>query len=1308
MDFFTLTTNIFLGATAGYVTNNFAIKMLFKKYGPLGGVILKTKNEFIQNTSQLIEREIINHHTLEEKLESEELKIVIKEIVSEILAKKLPKSLEEREFKNIPEMEKTLSNIIKFSINNENFSNIDEKYKISNSIFKKKQIENIVTNFYNKLLKALKDNDINLLDEFSNLLYEEIYDEKLNDLIDQNLIAGFESNINNEIKNIDIFLKDNFDEEIEDFLNKIYKKLDIDKIVKEIFNDFLSKNDLINEESLADLLSIVFDNIKSILKKEKGQKFYNELIQNLIKDLDNSSLKFTDVIGIEEKDTASDFIEEEQDYFIDLIQYWLQYNKSDIEDLLDETLFEVLEEGSGLKNSLQKFIYSFLGEEGIAKYEPVAKMKDFLEEKNDNVDGFYELKILADKYGPKDLIEFLLENDMLAVDNLVYLLKNNKKEIIDYLIENISFKNINNYLKKTFNNFVDNNLQELIIYSFKDEYIYSPQLSNKAEDLYSDYFSNITDKKIKEILNEERYNDYIFKVNNYIIEKMETNKKEIIEFLIKYTNDKINDEKKYLTNLNLEEFFLSNFNDFILSSEEKYWKKAVKKIENNDEFSNEVVESILILFEDNLSQIIDGKIEETVAGSLNNLDDKDLQKVVEDFVGKELKPITVFGGGLGALGGILLYLFENLDSFSSVLSSGPFLAVLIYALIGYLTNVIAIWMIFHPYQEKNIFSYSLPLTPGVVAQNKDRFAKSMGEFVDNQLLNADSVTKILNGKKDSLIDEVYEFLADDDYIRIQNLLSNNSKKIAKIISEHLYEFIDNNNKNISEKMSKKIAKSDFQKAVNILRKIDKDNLSEVSSKYLADLLNSEINELKSQEKSINDVLKKEEISLFEDEIYNLNQNFWDNILEKDSHFNLDIVNKVEIKNFLKIKINEKIKYSSLNKWTESIKMKELSKIFQNKKILVEFLKKFIKRYFDKNREKVKEKFLKLIKRKIKDNNNPLLGSLMFNLSGIDNLANKVVDHFVDNKLSDFLTEKEDSLEKVVEEFINHILKTEIENTGFYLKKDFINKIADDQKKLMIKDNISDLNNLFIDELFKKDKYYYYEKINFLKNENSGYKNIINNLIDKLKSELKESLHKNNKEIRNSSFKLVNKLFQAKISGIKFNNLLADISNEDLYNSFEKTFNLIDKDKLYNLLFEKIDLIFADEKLKSFINEDRLTKSLEEIINKNKENIKNNFQVKAPDYLNNLIELSERETLDYFSLLFLETAFDSLEDNFIKLINAFELKEITKKEVEQMTSKEIEELFYSFAGKYMNRLKIYGLSGGGFGFISEIALKVLLS
>ncbi|MFN2341667.1 MAG: DUF445 domain-containing protein, partial [Halanaerobium sp.] len=62
------------GAVTGYLTNNLALKMIFKEYGPLGGVVIKTKDEFIDSISALVERDLINHQTLEEEFSRPEFK----------------------------------------------------------------------------------------------------------------------------------------------------------------------------------------------------------------------------------------------------------------------------------------------------------------------------------------------------------------------------------------------------------------------------------------------------------------------------------------------------------------------------------------------------------------------------------------------------------------------------------------------------------------------------------------------------------------------------------------------------------------------------------------------------------------------------------------------------------------------------------------------------------------------------------------------------------------------------------------------------------------------------------------------------------------------------------------------------------------------------------------------------------------------------------------------------------------------------------------------------------------------------------
>ena len=65
--------------------------------------------------------------------------------------------------------------------------------------------------------------------------------------------------------------------------------------------------------------------------------------------------------------------------------------------------------------------------------------------------------------------------------------------------------------------------------------------------------------------------------------------------------------------------------------------------------------------------------------------------------------------------------------------------VLVGGIIGYITNWIAIKMLFRPHKEKRLFGYSLPFTPGLIPKEKDRIAKKVGEVVGEHLLSSGAI-----------------------------------------------------------------------------------------------------------------------------------------------------------------------------------------------------------------------------------------------------------------------------------------------------------------------------------------------------------------------------------------------------------------------------------------------------------------------------------------------------------------------------------------------------------------------------------------
>lgn len=68
---------------------------------------------------------------------------------------------------------------------------------------------------------------------------------------------------------------------------------------------------------------------------------------------------------------------------------------------------------------------------------------------------------------------------------------------------------------------------------------------------------------------------------------------------------------------------------------------------------------------------------------------------------------------------------------------------LVGALIGYITNYIAVKMLFFPKHEVRIFGHRLPFTPGAIPKGQKRFAKKAGDLIAGTLLTKEDITRHL-------------------------------------------------------------------------------------------------------------------------------------------------------------------------------------------------------------------------------------------------------------------------------------------------------------------------------------------------------------------------------------------------------------------------------------------------------------------------------------------------------------------------------------------------------------------------------------
>lgn len=138
---------------------------------------------------------------------------------------------------------------------------------------------------------------------------------------------------------------------------------------------------------------------------------------------------------------------------------------------------------------------------------------------------------------------------------------------------------------------------------------------------------------------------------------------------------------------------------------------------------------------------------------------------------------------------------------------------IIGAIIGYITNWLAVKMLFRPLKPVKIGKFKLPFTPGLIPKSKPRLAKALGTTISNNLLNNDDFISALLSEDSlhtlnktvenylssntSLKDSLISYSSDETY---DTLLQFSSDKISSIVLQKL------NERNIGRIVSEQIQK----------------------------------------------------------------------------------------------------------------------------------------------------------------------------------------------------------------------------------------------------------------------------------------------------------------------------------------------------------------------------------------------------------------------------------------------------------------------------------------------------------------------
>ena len=160
------------------------------------------------------------------------------------------------------------------------------------------------------------------------------------------------------------------------------------------------------------------------------------------------------------------------------------------------------------------------------------------------------------------------------------------------------------------------------------------------------------------------------------------------------------------------------------------------------------------------------------------------------------------------------------------------IAPLLGGIIGYITNDIAIRMLFRPHKAKYLFGIKIPFTPGIIPKEKGRIASAIGGAISENLMSKDVLEK--NLLSDEMITKIR--LSMDSFFETQK---NNQETVREFLAHYLTandidRLIRGLKEGLTDQVSTKLGES------NLGEQISEVVMEHVSSKLRIDGLDLDI------------------------------------------------------------------------------------------------------------------------------------------------------------------------------------------------------------------------------------------------------------------------------------------------------------------------------------------------------------------------------------------------------------------------------------------------------------------------------------
>jgi len=1247
-----------LGGASGYITNDYAINMLFKEYTPLkiGGVIKKTRNEFIDNISSLVENDIINKDKLNDILTDEAFKTKFETLTEDFFSKCLYDIVGSDTFSSISGIDSSIKSTCDFmkAILDKHIVEITDL--LVDNIKPEDFLSPVQLNKISASLYESVDDMLNNTDIICDLLFS-IYSEYGNNKI-TDLLYGAEDKVNNVTENFtnrfNQVIRDSFSSKIGDAIKDISTTIEFNKTLISVRNMLYEKHfkDIfaIDDKTKNRIVKLFIDYINS----DKGQNILYELCKSLFCFIKSCDKTLFDIIDTSFEINLKSYLLENLPNITENVVDWVKTNSKNIDKIIEDSINEVIKESDGLKGKLLSTMKNSYFDNLSEKFNVVQKIIDYIQSET-------EPEKLSNNISSK-VIEYLSN---VSIGEILTQAENNKI-ITPSTATNYITEYLNNYFETIFNDFFEylinlkvktvmpdeiysgNIIKEKIIDTIRDKILSSQSINTSLNEKAYTSVNKFLSKKLNEIIVEENFKNYIPNINIYILQIQNKNSdyiKKIFEKEIKNSFNTQNIKVSY-KNSNISSAITNEaYNKFNIISDDikdKNLTLVIDKINLIDNLYKNSSEMLRTLMINNLDTILGGSVKSIVSENLNKLNDDELSNLANDFIGRELRPIMYFGGILGTSAGILLAAFQSVPINPETINIANMLT---YSLVGFGTNAIAINMIFKPYKEIKFLSkipFLKSFSLGYIVKNKKVFAENISILIDKNLLSKESINELFDKYEYDFKNSLAVGISANDYSILHKLLTNNDESIVSGSYNFTKNLIEKNIENLSNfaingvenyKLSALLTPSN----INYLSNLAVEGLPNANEKikiFINDKMNSS-EPLENQipdffvnttTKSLTNCIEKY-FSITSKNLGNFN-NVKDFMMKyNDKYKNStnkpidEVFKSIEIKSFvsfLSYRVTQMILSERSRKKATNTIANLINKSLGGSKTFEDIFDGKIKSYINNNIPSLFEKISKSIKsnivaskgivsinvqNEIKKN----LGFLekgMYSIMSGDEMVDELINKIMVKKIPGFIDDKRYELLTIFTNIIDEkFYKTKVDTLQNSINKiqidDIVNTyLSSAENADMIEKKVNSAIVALENKIIKMSlndilKFISLQDISSIFD---AYETELNEFV----SDLSQNMTDNKNNIINIIMPLLNEIIDEFMKSTSFKDLCHEISSEDINTIVSNLMgNINNDDFLYKTLNEFInnykDFIIDKDNLSSFIDTEEFIKSTKTFI-----------------------------------------------------------------------------------------------------------------